>query len=484
MPISLILRRIQMSEKRLFLLRLILTVLLALTITTSALAGQKHIFITIGDGMGIEQIGLLHMYNEQVFDTKSNMTKIMKDAVIGVVNTGAIDTPVTDSAAAATAMATGQKTITNMVSMKPDGTPLTTVFETAKKKGYITALITTDSVIGGTPAPFASKVKHRTEYDKIAEQYLNLGVDYIIGGGRMYFVPEDKDKKQAGRKDGKDLLKDAKEKGYTIVTKLEDFEKLEKADKLIALFADKEISFANADRDPTSQPSLAEMTDKFIHLVSKTGKPFIAMIEGARIDHANHKNDVTASLEETRDFDEAVGIIYKFYNNNKNNTTMIVTSDHSNGGMVYTCYKEKEKMVCPSYDDLHNFKRVPFSFERALRTLESIYKGIKSGNPGMADEEAYSKAVDQLLEEHLVGLKLSDEDIKALRTKKVSLAHQYDPQASVLGKAYFPMLFTSWATSYHTATPVLSLSFGKGSERLKGFIDNTEIAKVLFSLVE
>ncbi|MFQ3574315.1 MAG: alkaline phosphatase [Thermodesulfovibrionales bacterium] len=473
-----------MLNNRLKIVRLALAVLLVLTLVTSSLAGQKNIFIAIGDGMGIEQMGLLHVYSQQVLDAKSNMTSIMKDAAIAVVNTGAVDTPVTDSAAAATAMATGHKTVTNMVSMKSDGTPLTTIFETAKKKGYLTAIITTDSVVGGTPAPFAAKAKHRNEYDKIAEQYLSFGVDYIIGGGRMYFVPEDKEKKQAGRKDGKDLLKEAKDKGYTVVTKLEDFEKLEKADKLIALFTDKEISFANGDRDPTAQPSLAEMTEKFIQIVSKTGKPFIAMVEGARIDHANHKNDATASLEETRDFDDTVGILYKFYQGNKNNTTLIVTSDHSNGGMVLTCYKQKEKMVCPSYDDLHNFKRVPFSFDRALKTLDSIYKGIKSGNPGMSDEEAYNKAVEQLLEEHLVGLNLSEEDIKALRTKKVSLAYQYDPQGSVLGKAYFPMLFTSWATSYHTATPVLSLSFGKGSERLKGFIDNTDIAKVLFSLVE
>lgn len=473
-----------MLRKRLLLLRMLFTVLLVLALSASAIAGQKNIFLAIGDGMGMEQIGLLHIYNEKVFDAKSNITSIMKDAVIGIVNIGAIDTPVTDSAAAATAMATGQKTITNMVSMKADGTALTTVFEIAKKKGYLTAIITTDSVVGGTPAPFASKVKHRNEYDKIAEQYINLGVDFIIGGGRMYFIPENVEKKQAGRKDGKDLLKEAKDKGYTVVTKLEDFEKLEKADKLIALFADKEINFANGDRDPISQPSLSEMTEKFIQLISKTGKPFIALVEGARIDHANHKNDAAASLEETRDFDDAVGVIFKFYQNNKENTTMIVTSDHTNGGMVLTCYKEKGQLQCPSYDDLHNFKRVPFSFEKALKTLESIYKGIKSGNPNMSDEEAYNKAVEQLLDEHLVGLKLTDDDIKALRTKKVFLSHQYDPQASVLGKAYFPILYTTWATSYHTATPVISMSLGKGSERLKGFIDNTDIAKVLFSLVE
>ncbi|MCX8070684.1 MAG: alkaline phosphatase, partial [Thermodesulfovibrionales bacterium] len=393
---------------------------------------------------------------------------------------------VTDSAASSTALATGQKTNRGMVSMKPDGTKLTTLFEIAKKKGYVTALITTDMVVGGTPAPFASKAKSRRDYETIAEQYITTGVDYIIGGGRMYFVPEkeDKGKKIAGRKDGKDLLKDAKDKGYTVVTNIDEFEKLEKAPKLIALFADKEINYANADRDPTTQPSLQEMTEKFLQLVTKEGKPFIALVEGGRIDHANHNNDVTASLEETRDFDAAVGSIYNFYLKNKANTTLIVTSDHSNGGMSFTCYKDKDKTICPTYDDLHNFKRVPFSFEKALKTLDTIYKGIKSGNPNMKDEEAYKKAVEQLLEEHLVGLHLSEEDIKALRTKNVHWAHQYNPQESVLAKAYFQMLFTSWATSYHTATPVLSLSFGKGSEQLKGYLDNTDIAKVLFSLVD
>ncbi len=475
-----------MFTKRPFLLRMMLAVCLVLVLSTAVLAGQKYIFIAIGDGMGIEQIGLLDSYNNYVFDAKTNMTMMMKEASMAVVRTGASDSPVTDSAAAATAIATGQKTNRGMVSIKPEGSNLTTIFETAKKKGYMTALITTDTVVGGTPAPFAAKTKNRRDYDSIAEQYIALGVDYIIGGGRMYFVPEKEDKGQKipGRKDGKDLLKEAKDKGYTVVTKLDEFEKLEKAPKLIALFADKEINYANADRDPTTQPSLQEMTEIFIRLASKEDKPFIAMIEGARIDHANHNNDAAASIEETRDFDAAVGVLYDFYNKNKSNTTLIVTSDHSNGGMSLTCYKDKDKTICPTYEDLHNLKRVPFSFEKALKTLDSIYKGIKSGNPGMSEEEAYGKAVEQLLEEHLVGLHLSAEDIKVLRTKKVDLVNQYNPQPSVLGKAYFPMLFTSWATTYHTAAPTLAITLGKGSENLKGFIDNTDIAKTLFSLVD
>lgn len=474
-----------MFQKQKVFLKTFMTVLLVLLLSVSAYAGQKHIILAIGDGMGIEQIGLLHDYNEHVFDAKTNLTAMMKEGVLAVVKTGALDSPVTDSAAASTAMATGHKTNRNMVSMKPDGSALTTIFEAAKKKGYLTAIITTDSVVGGTPAPFVAKVNNRREFDKIAEQMIARDVDYIIGGGRMYFVPEkeDKGKKTPGRKDGKDLLDEAKKKGYTIVTKLEDFEKLQKAPKLIALFADKEINYANADRDPTVQPSLQEMTEVFLKLVTKENKPFIALVEGARIDHANHNNDAAASLEETRDFDAAVGILYDFYKKNKDNTTLIVTSDHSNGGMSLTCYKDKEKTVCPTYGDLHNYKRVPFSFEKALKTLESIYKGIKAGNPGMSDEEAYNKAVEQLLEEHLVGLHLSADDIKALRTKKVDLVNQYNPQPAVLGKAYFPMLFTSWATTYHTATPTLSISFGKGSEKLRGFIDNTEIGKTLFDIV-
>jgi alkaline phosphatase len=466
--------------------RMLMVVSIVLVLSTTALAGQKHIFIAIGDGMGVEQIGLIDSYNHYVFDSKTNMTLLMKDATIALTKTGSADSPVTDSAAAATALATGQKTKSGMVSLDPEGKPLTTVFEAAKKKGYLTALITTDVVVGGTPAPFAAKASNRKEYDKIAEQYLNLGVDYIIGGGRQYFVPEkeEKGKKTPGRKDGKDLLKEAKDKGYTVVTKLDDFEKLEKAPKLIALFADKEINYANADRDPTTQPSLQEMTEVFLRLVSKEGKPFIAMIEGARIDHANHNNDAAASVEETRDFDAAVGVVYEFYKENKDNTTLIVTADHSNGGMSLTCYKDKDKTICPTYEDLHNFKRVPFSFEKALKTLDSTFKGIKSGNPNMPEEEAYKKAVEQLLEEHLVGLHLSDEHIKALRTQKADLVSQYNPQPSILGKAYFPMLFTSWATTYHTAAPTLTISVGKGSERLKGFIDNTDIAKTLFSLVD
>lgn len=458
-----------------------------LLVASPAHAGKDFIFLMIGDGMGLEHIGLMESYNSHVYDKKSAITALMKDAHIAVVKTGSANSPVTDSAAAATAMSTGMKTNNDMVNVLPDGKSLEPLFVKAKKAGYKTALITTDSVVGGSPAGFAAVAKSRKEYDAIAEMYLKNDVDYIIGGGRMYFVPEkeDKGKKKPGRKDGKDLLAEAKNKGYTVVTKLDEFEKLEKASKLVALFADKEIDFANADRDPTVQPSLKEMTDKFLELAKKEGKPFLVMIEGARIDHASHNNDVAAVLEEMRDFDDAVASVVDFYNANKANTAVVVTSDHATGGLAMTCYKDKDKTLCPTYDSLHAMKKVPFSHTKIIKTLDSTYKGIKAGNPNMSDEEAFLKATQQMAEEHTVDLHLTPEEAKLLRLKQpIGLAYTYKAQETVYGKAYFPMLFTTWATAFHTHSPVLSISVGKGTEALKGYIDNTDIAKTLLKLIQ
>jgi alkaline phosphatase len=464
-------------------------VLMMLMLAAPAFAGQKHVFLVIGDGMGLEQIGLMETYNSNVYDKKSNIThSLMGKATMAVVKTGSADSPVTDSAAAATAIATGHKTNRNMLGILPDGKKVETVLEAAKKNGYATALITTDMVVGATPAGFAAHVKSRKEYDAIAEQLISAGVDYIIGGGKMHFAPEktdEKGKKHAGRKDGKDLLKEAKDKGYTVVTKMEDFEQLQKAGKLLALFSDKEINFSIADRDPVAQPSLKEMTDKFIELAEKEGKPFFVMIEGARIDHASHNNDAASTLEEMRDLDDAVGSVLSFYEKNSGNTAVIVTSDHVTGGIALTCYKDADKTVCPKYDDLQAFKRVPFSFDKAVKTIDVTFKGIKSGNPSMSDEDAYKKAVEQLIEEHMVGLHIPDSDIKMLLSKKAwAEPYQYKAQQAIIGKAYFRMLFTSWASAYHTHSPVLSMSVGSGTEEIKGYIDNTDLAKALFKLVK
>lgn len=161
---------------------------------------------------------------------------------IGRSRTRSTSSLVTDSAAGATAFACGIKSYNGAVSTLPDHTPCGTVLEAAKRAGYMTGLVVTTRITDATPACFAAHVNKREEEDRIAEQLLGdypLGrtVDLMLGAGRGHFLPNTTH--GSSRHDNKDLIKDAKGKGYTYVASKKEFDNLRPDFKLplLGLFA-------------------------------------------------------------------------------------------------------------------------------------------------------------------------------------------------------------------------------------------------------
>jgi alkaline phosphatase len=252
---------------------------------------------------------------------------------LGWAQTASADDPVTDSAAAATALATGVKTNNGMIGQDPDGNPLTTILEYAQTKGMAVGLVTTVQMSHATPAAFAAHVNDRNNMTEIASQMLAAEVDVLLGGGEDEFLPTGTSghyPESGERGDGRNLITEATAAGYSYVYNATGLDAIDPAatSRVLGLFGDEEML------RPFS-PSLAEMTQKAINILSQDPDGFFLMVEGGQIDWASHANDATQTISDTAGLDAAIAV-GQAYAASASNTLIIVTGDHETGGMSTT----------------------------------------------------------------------------------------------------------------------------------------------------
>ncbi|MEG0836011.1 MAG: alkaline phosphatase, partial [Christensenellaceae bacterium] len=212
-------------------------------------------------------------------------------------NVDGVPGAITDSAPGSTAFSTGYKTGDKYVGVGPDGKPHATVLELAESLGKSTGLAVTVNVQHATPADFSAHTTVRNDYESIAAQMLETDVDVVLGAGSAYLQ---------NRTDGRDLVAELKASGYDYLTtgkELADY----KGKKVYGLFAPYMMEYdIDRLRFAPEQPSLSEMTDKSIEILSQNKKGFFLMVEGSKVDWAAHTNDPAAAVSEYRAFDEAV----------------------------------------------------------------------------------------------------------------------------------------------------------------------------------
>ncbi|MEL6820234.1 MAG: alkaline phosphatase [Calditrichota bacterium] len=279
----------------------------------------RNVIFLIGDGMGFTQMtaGRIATYGVNSFLT------IEKMPVTGIVHTHALDKLVTDSAASATALASGSKTRNGMIGMLPDGRKTVTLMQLARDRGMKTALVSTSSITHATPASFMTHVISRKFEPIIAGQLIRSGVDVMLGGGKSFFVP--KSDSISRRPDEKNLLEAAKNNGYQLVLNKNELANLS-AGKVLGLFA------AGGLKNDAHEPSVNEMTQKALELIKGTDKGFFLMVEGSQIDWGGHANEPDYVIREMIAFDKAVKTALDFAKAD-GETLVIVTADHETGGM-------------------------------------------------------------------------------------------------------------------------------------------------------
>jgi alkaline phosphatase len=288
----------------------------------------ENIILFIGDGMGVSHITAGKI-------TRGNIN-LERFSVVGLVTTHSASRLVTESAAAATALATGHKTNNRAVSVSVDHRPLTTLFEHAKAQGKTIGVVVTSPVTDATPAAFMTHADDRRRQADIAEQIADSDIDVLIGGGWAYFVPLANE--GSHRKDQKNLLRMLEARMPVILTD-DKLSAHSGSQKLAALLAPQGLPKA-ADRDY----SLARLTRTAIDILSKNRRGFVLMVEGSQIDWAAHEQDYEGIIAEMIDFDEAVGAGLDFAQQN-HGTLIAVTADHETGGLAVLDGSIKNRQV-------------------------------------------------------------------------------------------------------------------------------------------
>lgn len=247
-----------------------------------------------------------------------------KFKTIGLVNTSAADKLVTDSAAGATAYATGYKTNNGMISVDPSGNILKNIFEIAKTKNKSTGLVVTCSITNATPAAFLTHNKTRKEEFGIAEQISKVNVDFLAGAGLDFFAP-----KSAGgkREDNKNYLDSMKTRGFAIVSDTSKIGELSNYEKVYGVFGNLMLPHANQRKY-----TLGDLTHQAITSLKKNKNGFVLMVEGSQIDWAADQNDKTYLFAELKDFNSAIETCLQFAEKDQS-TLVIVTADHDTGSL-------------------------------------------------------------------------------------------------------------------------------------------------------
>lgn len=279
-----------------------------LTAASAAAQTPRNIILFIGDGMGPAHVTAAKFARGEKF-------QMGRFPVVGMVTTQAANVTVTDSAAAATAYATGTKTNYEWVSVDPSGQRLRTVLEMAERAGRATGLVTTAEFWDATPAAFAAHVKHRNQTLEITRQMLRSGVDLIVGGVKSIF----------GRDGIPSLEALADEAGFALVRTLADLESA-RGPNVLAVFP---AQVRHGDFPEARLPDLARLA---IDRLARDPDGFFLLVEHEGIDTSSHKNntdDVRAGLIS---FDQAVGVGLEFAAGRRD-TLVVVTGDHETGGL-------------------------------------------------------------------------------------------------------------------------------------------------------
>jgi alkaline phosphatase len=332
--------------------------LFAVTFVLGAAEKPKNIIYLIGDGMGVTQV------SAALFEKAPLNFERFK--IMGLHRTSSLDALVTDSAAAGTALATGEKTNNGMLGMTPDGRSLKNLMEYAREKGKATGLVVTVILPHATPAAFSSHTESRKNYNEIALQQATAGFDVLIGGGLTNFYPQSFPNSR--RKDDIHVL-DILRSQMPVVFKFKHLE-LIKGPKFAAILENGYLPLASK-----RSYTLGQLTEKALEALSQKEEGFVLMVEGSQIDICGHRNDSDGIIGETLDFDTAIGAALDFAERD-GNTLVIVTADHETSGIaLHNKAFKNGKVKTPSFaTDDHTGAMVPiFTYGPSAESFGGIH---------------------------------------------------------------------------------------------------------------
>lgn len=388
--------------------------------------------------------------------------------ISGTVTTFSSNAPIGDSAPTGSAYATGVPQQTGNVAIYPEVSdndifevdasrtyqPAATILEASKIiKNKAVGLVVTCEFPHATPADFSAHYYARGNYSALASQIAYQNLDVVFAGGNGILTD---DIKQHFTKNGTTLIQDDKQALLNYSGN----------EKVWALFGERALPY-NIDRDADKYPSIAEMTEKALEVLSKNENGFFLMVEGSQVDWAAHANDAATIINEYLAFDEAVGKVMEFAHND-GNTAVVVVSDHGNSGFTIGTNN------CPGYDEL--------SIDQLFETVS----GIKISANGL-ESILVKTHPDNIKSEFLkyTGIEITDDELKTLLSSKnyhesdyMKVGTSNNMARNIVNILNSNMCF-GFTTGGHTGEEVLLSAYHPQGDVPRGHIMNWQVNEYL-----
>jgi alkaline phosphatase len=411
-------------------------------------AQAKNVIFMVADGMNIAALSLADAWSRRVRSVSSRWIRLYRErpVVRALCETHSATGLVTDSAAAASAWGIGERVANGSLNVTPDGRKPVTLAQKMKAARKRVGLVTTATATHATPAGFAVTVASRRNQAEVAAQYLERGVDVILGGGADYFSPS--------------LLETYRKMGYAVTTDAAQLIAYTQrpTTPLLGLFSPKYIPYEfDRLRDPVLKskvPSLANMTQAALNSLQGAPEGFFLMVEGGRVDHAAHANDALALIHDQLAFDEAIETVLAFADRSPD-TLVVITTDHGTGGIQLNGVGDEDFEGAPAYAGTNEaFRRL----DKFTATQEATLARVK-GQPKQVQLDALLAST---------GLEFKPADLAKVTDLKTFQA-LLPKQTGI-----------NWTSNNHTADLVEFCAFGPGAGLFGPFLRNDEVhAKVL-----
>jgi len=419
----------------------------------------RGVVFMVSDGMSPGVLTLAEAYSKLTRQRGTQWWSLLneRNASRGLMDTASANSMVTDSAAASSSWGGGERVNNGSINVNPAGKELTPIAAVLKKTGARIGLVSTATITHATPAGFAASVLKRGEEDDIAPQYLNR-VDVILGGGSGHFSAVD-------RADHRDLSAEFAAAGYGIIDRRSALLEA-RGEKLLGTFTRGHMPFSiDRDQDPViaaQVPTLTEMARAALSRFLISDQPFLLQIEGARIDHAAHLNDIGALLGDQLAFDDALADVMAQIGH-RDDILLVVTSDHGNSN--------------PGLNGMGS------GYVESTQRFANI-RGLKASHERLFAEWAKtsSRSSDQLtalILKHL-GFTLKADEAAALMEifenhPIVEWNEQLSKPEGLLGQFAGNHTGIGWTGTTHTSDPTLISAIGPQADRFSGMVKNSEV---------
>ncbi|MFT3948179.1 MAG: alkaline phosphatase [Agriterribacter sp.] len=417
----------------------------------------RNIIFMVSDGMSTGTLNMADLLLQRKEGRRSTWLSLYDEQIINraLMDTASASSLVTDSAAGSSSWGGGVRVKNGSLNVNADGSINTPILQKFKNKGKSVGCVTTVPIAHATPAGFSITNNKRGDMDEIAEQYLPLRFDVMMGGGIDNFMA-------ATRKDKRDMVNEYRLASYKVVTNRNDMLQIKPApgNLLLGLFYDSGLPYsldrANDQTLTEAVPTLAEMTQKAIEVLNNNKQGFAMQVEGGKVDWAAHANDVGGLLYDQVAFDDAVKVAIDFAKKDKE-TLVIITTDHGNAnpGIFYGSAADK------NFDNIQKFRH----------TNEWILNGINR-----------NFTIDQVIErvEYAQGMILKKDEATELLKHYTSFdeAGLYNPRKlpfKYLADVQRNYTSVGWGSMDHSGDYVELAMYGPGSELLKPFVKNTDL---------